>query len=308
MLITIVMALYTGTKSKVRTEAGNSDQFDISVGVHQGSTLSPLLFITVLEEATRECRGEGPWELLYADDLVLTAETKEEVTTMFNRWKAAMERRGLKINMSKTMVMTTGKEAGEVIQSGRWPCGSCGRGVGANSILCQECGKWCHKRCSGLRRVTGVQHFVCPGCVRRAQRPDQAQGPQHEDGTMDVVGGRLREVDSFCYLGNIMDCEAGLERAVRARVAAAWMKWREVASLLVNRSIPVRRRSGVYIACIRSVMLYGAETWALTDRLMSLLRSCDRRMLRYVAGVIGTMEQAVFRWQRSVGWRSSKWS
>jgi hypothetical protein len=38
-------------------------------------------------------------------------------------------------------------------------------------------------------------------------------------------------------------------------------------------------------------MLYGAESWALTVRLESIIRSCDRRMLMYMAGV---------RWQDRV--------
>ncbi len=95
----------------------------------------------------------------------------------------------------------------------------------------------------------------------------------------------LKEVQQFCYLGDVLDCEAGVERALRARVAAARQRWREVASLLVNRSIGLKSRGKVYEACVRSVLLYGAETWSLTDRLMDLLRSCDCRMLRYMAGV-----------------------
>ena len=53
----------------------------------------------------------------------------------------------------------------------------------------------------------------------------------------------LEEVQQFCYLGDMLDCEAGVERAVRVRVAAAWQRWREVASLLVNRSIELRSRN-----------------------------------------------------------------
>ena len=34
--------------------------------------------------------------------------------------------------------MVTGNKARERIQSGRWPCGCCGRGVGANSMLCMQ--------------------------------------------------------------------------------------------------------------------------------------------------------------------------
>ena len=59
------------------------EAFDIRVGIHKGSALSQLLFIIVMEEATKLARGDGQWELLYADDLVLTAQSKEEVTDMY---------------------------------------------------------------------------------------------------------------------------------------------------------------------------------------------------------------------------------
>ena len=51
-----------------------------------------------------------------ADYLVLTAESKEEVTDMFNWWKEGMEQRGLKINMKKTKSMVTGNKARGRIQ------------------------------------------------------------------------------------------------------------------------------------------------------------------------------------------------
>jgi hypothetical protein len=111
--------------------------------------------------------------MLYADDLVLTAQSREEVTDKFNVWNARMEKRGLKINMDKTMVLVTGKEAKEKIQAGSWLCGSWGWRVWVNSILCVESDKWCHKRCLGLQRLQGVRNFVCPGCTRRAEREER---------------------------------------------------------------------------------------------------------------------------------------
>ena len=124
----------------VRVAGKTSDSFEIGVGVHQGSVLSPLLFILVMEEATRECRVGGLWELLYADDLSLTAETQEEVELMFGEWRRAVERRGLKVNLENRKMMVTGGEV-DVVRVGRYPCGVCGQGVGANSVLCTACGK-----------------------------------------------------------------------------------------------------------------------------------------------------------------------
>jgi len=66
-----------------------------------------------------------------------------------------------------------------------------------------------------------------------------------------TTGERIEEVDEFGFLVNVLDCEAGLERAVRARVVAAWEKWREMASLMKNRSIPLKIRGSVYERCVR---------------------------------------------------------
>ena len=48
---------------------------------------------------------------------------------------------------------------GDDVRVGRYPCGVCGHGVGANSVLCTACGKWCHKRCSGLGRLSEGQYL-----------------------------------------------------------------------------------------------------------------------------------------------------
>ncbi len=114
-----------------------------------------------------------------------------------------------------------------------------------------------------------MQDFICPKCVWKDDC-DEGDGDGGSDGLV-VDEGVLEEVQQFCYLGDVLDCEAGVERAVRARVADAWRRWREVANLLVSSSIGLKCRGNVYEACVRSALLYGAETWALTDRLMDLL-------------------------------------
>jgi len=43
-----------------------------------------------------------PWELLYADDLVVIAETEEDLIKRLNEWKYNVENRGIRVNMNKT--------------------------------------------------------------------------------------------------------------------------------------------------------------------------------------------------------------
>ena len=63
-LVQVMMSMY----EEVRTPFGDSKSFSVKVGVHQGSVLSPLLFIMVMEAITRYTREGLPWELLYEDD------------------------------------------------------------------------------------------------------------------------------------------------------------------------------------------------------------------------------------------------
>ena len=86
-LVRTVQAMYADAKSAVRINSSYSAEFNVTVGVHQGSVLSPLLFIIVMEALSQEFRTGCPWELLYADDLVIVAESLEELTEKSRLWK-----------------------------------------------------------------------------------------------------------------------------------------------------------------------------------------------------------------------------
>ena len=81
---------------------GERDCFEVKVGLHQGSVLSPLFFIIVLEALSKEFSAWLPWELLYADDLCLIAETEEELMEKLKSWKEGLELKGLIVNIGKT--------------------------------------------------------------------------------------------------------------------------------------------------------------------------------------------------------------
>ena len=108
---------------------------------------------------------------------------------------------------------------------------------------------------------------------------------RQEERAIKVDGSDLEIVDQFCYLGEVMTWGSGAGEAAKARIAAAWRKWREMSSLLVNKSIPLKNRARIYCACVRPVMLYRAETWSTTKAIERKICSCDQRMLRYMAHV-----------------------
>ena len=78
-LVRLVEATYQGASTVVRTSHGRTDESPIKVALHQGSRLSPFLFIVVLYDIGEEFICGLPCELLFADDLAIVTDTEEEM-------------------------------------------------------------------------------------------------------------------------------------------------------------------------------------------------------------------------------------
>ena len=90
-------------------------------------------------------------ELLYADDFVLPAFTMNELLSKLGNCKKQIKAKGLRVNMGKTKIMISGKNLHFLRDSGKYFCGVCQNGVGSNSIYCNGCQLWIHKKCSGIK-------------------------------------------------------------------------------------------------------------------------------------------------------------
>ena len=105
LLIRTVMALFTEACTVVRTYARLNESFEVKVGLHQGSVLSPLFFAAVIDVVSSEARSGLPSELLYADDLVLIAPTMEQLDKRVAEWRASLLDKGLNVNAGKSNVI-----------------------------------------------------------------------------------------------------------------------------------------------------------------------------------------------------------
>ncbi|XP_064118973.1 uncharacterized protein LOC135223981 [Macrobrachium nipponense] len=99
--VRMIKDLYRNVKTSVRSTVGRTKNFQVGVRPHQGSALSPLLFNIALDVLTEGVREESPWCLLYADDKVLVAKNREELEGKLERWRYALENRGLRTNREK---------------------------------------------------------------------------------------------------------------------------------------------------------------------------------------------------------------
>ena len=77
----------------------------MKVGVLEGSALSPLLFILIMDVLTKDVSDGSLMELLCADDLALCGESLNEVMSKYVKWKNAVEGKGLRMNVDKTKGM-----------------------------------------------------------------------------------------------------------------------------------------------------------------------------------------------------------
>ena len=102
--------MYANEPNYVCVSEGYREVFEVKVGVHQGSILSMLLFIIVLEALSRKFRSGFPWEDLNTDDLVIIAESLGRMCQEALDLDKAMEEKGLRVNVGKTKIMICGMD------------------------------------------------------------------------------------------------------------------------------------------------------------------------------------------------------
>ncbi|GJY99195.1 aminopeptidase M1 [Tanacetum coccineum] len=91
----VIQDMYEGAKTRVRTTVGNTDFFPVEVGLHQGSAISPYLFTLILDEISRGIQENIPWCMIFADDIMLIAESAEELNNRLESWRKELEDNGL---------------------------------------------------------------------------------------------------------------------------------------------------------------------------------------------------------------------
>ena len=103
---------------------GDTTDFPINIGLHQGSVLSPYLFALVMDEVTRDIQDDIPWCMLFADDVVLVDESGEMVNRKLELWRRTLESKGSRLSRTKTEYMmcdfsVTRHEDGDVSLDGQ---------------------------------------------------------------------------------------------------------------------------------------------------------------------------------------------
>ena len=125
ILVHAIEDTYQGTKAKVVTSDGDTDELDILAGVLQGESLTPYLFIIVLDYCLRSAiegkeeslgftisprrsRRVGPvniTDLDFADEIALLSDTAAQAQELLSNLENAALRVGLHVTAKKTQFM-----------------------------------------------------------------------------------------------------------------------------------------------------------------------------------------------------------
>ncbi|CAH2240333.1 jg25875 [Pararge aegeria aegeria] len=113
--IEVLKCLYKNATMSVRIQDQTTKPIQLQRGVRQGDVISPKLFTAALEDVFKlldwnglgsNINGEYITQLRFADDVVIMAETLEDLNAMLNDLSRVSQQVGLRMNMSKTKIMS----------------------------------------------------------------------------------------------------------------------------------------------------------------------------------------------------------
>ena len=96
--------------------------------------------------------------------------------------------------------------------------------------------------------------------------------------------GDIEDVSSFTYLGSTVSTTGGTGDDVRARIGKAKVTFNILQKIWKSRDITTSVKLQLFNSNVKSVLLYGPETWrtskSMLRKVQAFINTCLRRMLR----------------------------
>ena len=104
------------------------------------------------------------------------------------------------------------------------------------------------------------------------------------DKPVKIEGEELEKVESFTYLGSVMDKSGGTDTDMKTRISKARSAFNMLKKIWSSREIGTSTKVCLFNSNVKWVLLYGAETWQKTKasmkKIQTFINQCLRRILR----------------------------
>ncbi|KAF3629887.1 hypothetical protein FXO37_28720 [Capsicum annuum] len=108
---------------------------------------------------------------------------------------------------------------------------------------------------------------------------------QEDEVVVRLDSQTLCKMDSFKYLGSMIQGNGEIDEDVSHRIGAGWMKWKLASRVLCDRKVPPKLKGKFYRVAVRPAMFYGAECWPVKNSYIQKLKVAEMRMLRWMCGL-----------------------
>ena len=109
---------------------------------------------------------------------------------------------------------------------------------------------------------------------------------QVRDGNPLHIGNEdIQRVDNFTYLGSMVSVTGGTEEDIIARIRKAQQAFACLRAVWKATSLSLKTKIRIFNSHVKSVLLYGSETWRLTKTLLSKVQTFVNKRLRQILGI-----------------------
>ena len=75
----------------------------------------------------------------------------------------------------------------------------------------------------------------------------------------------IKEVDKFTYLGSVVSKDGGVDEDIKSRISKSRRVFRTLTPIWRSAALSLHKKFRIFNANVKSVMLYGSETWRTTQ-------------------------------------------
>ncbi len=249
-IVSAIRVLYDHSKSRVYVNGQSSEPFNITTGVLQGDVLAPFLFVIVIDYITKRA-AEDYGYLTHKGTLSTNMHrpVRLATTTRLATSTRPVERKVNDLDFADDIALLENNRdrAQSQLDAQRREASTVGLEINASKT---------EQMCFNV--------------------PTDSAPPSH----LLIDNETVKIVDDFKYLGSHM---ASTDKDISARIALAWVAFVKIRTILTSRKASIQLRMRFFNAACISILLYGCESWVLSEQQSNKLdvfaRTCYRIML-----------------------------